>query len=489
MAVVETIETRKAKLEFFQTQLADQFVAQEKKIDDGMASLQMLVNTWTDSMNLKLEESLENHKEKILQDADIAKKEFDQVQKDHQAFYDKSEKTFTDLNKNYAEFYGGASTAFIALQASVAGLETSGPSGHTPEKRVGPGHGYIPAKSMMPKSFTDKIEDWRSWKEEIEEFLDMSKSGMKKLLVRLHEMDADADASWPGPGEGHDDKVRLDGVNVWRALKKLTDGEARKVVTSVKGEDGFMAWQHLRMRFEPSQVAKKGNLLAEFTGMVGKPAKTPFELIVILTEMDKKIKLIEDVLNKDLDEIYKKSVIVGVLDPMTRQHTATDQDEEFHDLKNTILKFANNMAINKSTTKKDDAMAIDSVEEKGDDEIDIETLNALQRQNLQCHSCQGWGHFARDCPSKSDGQGPPRKGKGEGKDTSKGGGNFNGNNGACAICKEMGHWKARAKGFSRMEKAVAKEEKARASLRLPGLWQSGSTRHGKTTMQYQSSVH
>ena len=66
--------------------------------------------------------------------------------------------------------------------------------------------------------------------------------------------------------------------------------------------------------------------------MVGKPAKTPYELIVILTEMDKKIKIIEDVLNEDLDETFKKSVLVGVLDPMTRQHTALDQDEDFHDI-------------------------------------------------------------------------------------------------------------------------------------------------------------
>ena len=61
MAVVETIETLKAKLEFFQTQLADQFTNQEKKIDDAVASLQMLINTGTDSMNMKVEESLEKH--------------------------------------------------------------------------------------------------------------------------------------------------------------------------------------------------------------------------------------------------------------------------------------------------------------------------------------------------------------------------------------------------------------------------------------------
>ena len=84
MAVVETVETLKAKLESFQTQLADQFTNQEKKIDDAVSSLQMLNNTGTDSMNMKVEESLENHRVKIVQDGEDAKAEFNQVKTDHQ---------------------------------------------------------------------------------------------------------------------------------------------------------------------------------------------------------------------------------------------------------------------------------------------------------------------------------------------------------------------------------------------------------------------
>jgi len=114
------------------------------------------------------------------------------------------------------------------------------------------------------------------------------------------------------------------------------------------------------------------------------------------------------------------------------------EEHDFPDMKNKCLKFANNMAINRPTKKNDnDAMNLDSVEEKGDEDVDIETLNALQRQNLQCHTCKGWGHFTRDCPSKSDG--PPQKGKGKGKDSPKGG--KGGNNGGCAICHAMDHWK------------------------------------------------
>ena len=72
---------------------------------------------------------------------------------------------------------------------------------------------------------------------------------------------------------------------------------------------------------------------------------------------------------------------------------------------------------------------------------------------MQCHTCKGWGHMARDCPSKGMGKGGkgfggktnfpyyPKggyKGKGEGKD---GGGKGKGKSiiGDCWKCGKTGH--------------------------------------------------
>ena len=45
-------------------------------------------------------------------------------------------------------------------------------------------------------------------------------------------------------------------VKVWRALKLLTKkgSEARKIVTSARGENGFEAWQMLSQAFEPYEA-------------------------------------------------------------------------------------------------------------------------------------------------------------------------------------------------------------------------------------------
>ena len=43
--------------------------------------------------------------------------------------------------------------------------------------------GYLPQKSMIPKNFTDKADKWRSWQEEVADYVDTVTSGMKKVLT------------------------------------------------------------------------------------------------------------------------------------------------------------------------------------------------------------------------------------------------------------------------------------------------------------------
>ena len=64
-------------------------------------------------------------------------------------------------------------------------------------------------------------------------------------------------------------------VKVWRALKLLTKkgSEARKIVTSARGENGFEAWQMLSQAFEPYLASRRGASIADLSGMAAKLAK------------------------------------------------------------------------------------------------------------------------------------------------------------------------------------------------------------------------
>ena len=142
------------------------------------------------------------------------------------------------------------------------------------------------------------------------------------------------------------EKVTKDAVRVWRALKGITEGEARKVINSVKSEDGFKAWWKLHLRFEPGLAAKHGLALAEFSGMVTRPAKTPAETKQLVTEMDRKMHLIDEITDEAVSNNHAKSVLIGILDPMTRQHTAMSQGGNitYENFKKVVLEFANNVS-------------------------------------------------------------------------------------------------------------------------------------------------
>ena len=118
------------------------------------------------------------------------------------------------------------------------------------------------------------------------------------------------DDDWKRDRRGaYDARLIDDQVWVYRALEKLTDGEAKKVILSVKDEDGFRAWQKMRIRFEPTLVAKQGALLAEYGGMVAKPATNPGVLVAMMADMDKKVEMITTVLHGWFVNILTQRVI------------------------------------------------------------------------------------------------------------------------------------------------------------------------------------
>mgnify|MGYP000571085284 CR=1 FL=1 len=237
--------------------------------------------------------------------------------------------------------------ARVALEGRVKLLEDKDQTFHLRGKgRDSQSEGYIPAKMLMPKTFSDKPEDWRAWREDVLDWIDSSNPGVKDVLEEIGKMEEWDEFDITLILQGKADRVKEDTTQLWRALERVTEGESRKVVTSTKGEHSFQAWFALNRRFEPSVAARHGVVMADFTGMVGRPAKTLGELQTLMTEIMRKIKIIEDITGQEVFDMMAKAVLLGVLDPLTRQHTAAMHSQSFTKLRVKVLEFASNAVPN-----------------------------------------------------------------------------------------------------------------------------------------------
>ena len=109
-----------------------------------------------------------------------------------------------------------------ALRAEVLLLK-SHPGGGTIGAAAGVGGGklggFIQWKDMTPKAFGSREELWRDWVEEVRDYFDLFRPGMKAILMAA-ELERDAaviDATW---ASNRDSTLGAESTAIWRALKK-----------------------------------------------------------------------------------------------------------------------------------------------------------------------------------------------------------------------------------------------------------------------------
>ena len=116
-------------------------------------------------------------------------------------------------------------------------------------------------------------------------------------------------------------------------------GESKKFVMSVKDEDGFRAWKRLKQRFEPGLAARQ--VMAEFSGMVARPAKSPGETNHCIVDRDGPQDEVGGGRDRGGSQRDARAVSTGG-DPVTRQHTAMNHSKSYEALKKIVQEFANN---------------------------------------------------------------------------------------------------------------------------------------------------
>ena len=111
---------------------------------------------------------------------------------------------------------------------------------------------------------------------------------------------------WSGLGA----RATKDQDAAWRALKGLTGGMVKTIVMSV-GSGHEACHKHRRETQE------------------------------LLTEVERRMKMVRDLTDHGVSDMHARSVLIGIFDPMTRQHTANKLSESFEVFKTAVLEFTN----------------------------------------------------------------------------------------------------------------------------------------------------
>ena len=338
---------------------------------------------------------------------------------DLQSVIEGAKQKFSEVENHIKALHEAADIKFKEMDANIK--NEGGGAGGSREKK----NGFLPDKMMVPKNFTDDIATWRKWKEEVAKYFDDGKEGMKMV------MDDVAKLKIPVTKEILEQACQdrpqlveqvLRWKHVYRALEKLTGGEAAKVISTVPEENGFEAWRQLHLRFEPELEAQKNVVLLELHSIP--PATSIEETKVKLVELRCRIAKAEDILSEPIQEMQKKTALLQVIDPITKQHTATLKEENFAKFYTVCMNFANNASMGVPQARTVNALEKMQKEEHDDgDHSHYEGhgyLNGMSRSD-QCNNCGKFGHWARECPNKGKGKGKGdsnmsgEKGKGKGK--------------------------------------------------------------------------
>ena len=151
--------------------------------------------------------------------------------------------------------------------------------------------GFLPDKMMVPHKFSQDITMWRKWKEETTKYFDEGREGIKGIMDEVGKSGRVITAEVLEEA-AQNNPHKIEGLKKWkhlyRALEKLTDGEAAKVISTVADENGFEAWRQLHLRFEPELEAQKNTVLVDLHNItaaitINETKEKLFELKVRIT--------------------------------------------------------------------------------------------------------------------------------------------------------------------------------------------------------------
>ena len=235
--------------------------------------------------------------------------------------------------------------------------------------------------------------------------------------------------------EGHTDDVDEELVlneeeqkrsaEVYDVMCQVCSGEALMVVKSVDDMRGVRAWQVLYRKYNPRTMARGARMMYDAVRPPKIKELSEFETAV--AKWEEKVKRLTTQFDEKLTERMKIAIFTGML-PLSLQDYVfvhMEKDCGYEEVRDKVGRIVSNkVAISTGPAPMDVGdvggqgdewwYEEEQYDDEGEHHVDVITGRD------QCRNCHGYGHYARDCPTKVKGKGKASKGGDKGKGKAKG---------------------------------------------------------------------
>ena len=298
----------------------------------------------------------------------------------------------------------------------TAEMSESELDGDTPRMRD---QGKLISKFIKADSFGGDMSKWDDWSFKFKRSVNTMNRDMCRLMTVWESREDDIDEE-----EKMSREFQQRSAELYDILCERCDGEALMIVRQVNDMEGVRAWQKLFQRYNPRTMARGLRMLSE---AVNPPrAKNLADVETLVSKWEDRVKRLETQFGETISDKMRMAIFTNIM-PVAIQdyiYTHADKETKYVQLREKVQAMVNNkISVNAGPVPMDIGDIKGDHDDQGDDHYwDDFEIDGVGNHDY-CLRCGGYGHYARDCPTKSKGKGKNSdKGKGKGFPKGKGDG-------------------------------------------------------------------